>query len=668
MYYTTVMLRSAISCFLLVFSCITYAQQTIPALEREITLKAVDLSISQLLSKVSAQTGIQFSYSPSAIQADKKVTLSFTEKPVRTVLSVLFGESVQYRQKGNFIILTTRPSASSQHMIKQVMISGYVYDDKGDKLASASILNKTEHLSAVTNKYGYYKMQVPSNRFPVKLKIEKQNYIDTTLNITSSKTEVDVILTPHVKKQEAILVSQPIITTPLSDTTQAVPIVKVVAVADSIKAEDKKMLPWQWLLSPEVKANIVNLRDTLFSKVQVSLVPYVSTNSFLVGNTINTFSLNILAGYSQGLHGVELGGLANIDRGDVKYVQLAGICNAVGGNMTGVQYAGTININKGYMYGVQGAGTVNINGGYLYGVQTAGLLNITKEEAYGVQLAGWSNYARKLKGLQIAGTVNMALDSAYGVQVAGTVNYTRYMQGVQVAGLVNYAGKGTTWQLSGLVNYSGERAKLQIASLVNKANTVHTWQISGLINEAKHVKGGQLGIINLAGTCDGVPIGLLSFVKNGYHKIEVYGDEVLHTQLAFRTGVQKFHNILTAGIRPESNKYTLWGFGYGIGSSFNMGAKWKFTTDLISQVILKNDEIEKSSQLNSAFIGVERLLGKKCSVAFGPAYRVLLTYNAAEANPEASTDLVPYSFYNNTFSNGTNLTMWVGGKVSFKFL
>jgi hypothetical protein len=678
--------------YLLCGSLAAVAQST-PPLERGVSIKASDEPASVVLGKIAAQTGIKFSYSPTSIPADKKVTFTIRNKPVRTVLRIMFGETVQYRQKSDFIILTAKAAPPAPAAIKEIAISGYVYDQNGDKLTSASILNKSEHIAAVTNQYGYYKMMVPANKFPVKLKIEKEHYLDTSFTVSSGNTDIDIVLNipPPPAREEAYTYVRPSVVpdelmaagnteTDTTDTTSATP-------ASPTLKETFRSIFNGFILDDETKANIRNIKDTLFTGVQFSLVPYISTNKLLVGNTVNDVSINLLAGYSQGVNKMELGGLMNIDRGDVRYFQAAGLMNAVGGNVEGVQLAGVGNLNSGrgtgfraagvvnaghHMDGVQLAGVVNINADYrsgyvgrslrallsdtMTGFQAAGVGNINAGFMEGVRLAGVFNTGRDMDGVQSAGVTNINFGHVNGVQTAGAVNITfDSSETVQVAGVMNVnIRKMTGASIAGLVNVSTAE--------------VDGAQIATLVNIAGHSKGLQLGLVNISDSVSGIAIGLLSFSRKGYHKLELWGDEVIQTQLSFRTGVQWFHNIFTAGTDLTRREDKLWCFGYGIGSSVDMGEKWKFTADVLSQVILKAGRVEDAPQLISLYAGIERMLGKHLSVGLGPAGRMMIRTNTGNSEYAAlQQKLIPYTMASGTFGNGTEFTIWAGGKLTIKF-
>ena len=91
-----------------------------------------------------------------------------------------------------------------------------------------------------------------------------------------------------------------------------------------------------------MEANTSNLPDTFTRKAQISLLPYVGTNSIFSGNYANDYSFNIFAGYVYEVKKIELGGMVNIVRKNVSYIQVAGIGNIVGGETKGIQYARNI--------------------------------------------------------------------------------------------------------------------------------------------------------------------------------------------------------------------------------------------------------------------------------------------------------------------------------------
>ena len=143
-----------------------------------------------------------------------------------------------------------------------------------------------------------------------------------------------------------------------------------------------------------------SIEDTRLA--QVSLLPNIGTNMKMSGLVENRFSLNIFAGYALGVNGIEVGGLVNSDRKDVRGFQLGGLGNVVGGTTSGVQIGGLFNNNRKNMVGLQMAGISNVIMDTIQGVQISGISNILRGTMYGWQVAGINNFTTEsVDGVQV---------------------------------------------------------------------------------------------------------------------------------------------------------------------------------------------------------------------------------------------------------------------------
>ncbi len=650
------MLRIIITYCLFIISLCAYAAKPIPPLEREISVKVSNEPVSNVLSLISQQTQIKFSYNPTAIPVSKKVAINLFKKPVRTVLNYLFGESVRSKQHGDYIILTPN---NFRREITMLQLSGYVYDQNGAPLPDVSLLNANLPVSAVSNQYGYYRLQVPVTALPLKLKAGKWNYQDTGVIFYKNQTTQDITLCSNQKPDNTVVALLP-------DTSQM--LVVEPAIPELPKTRSLKTFFGEFVLSAKTKINMLNLKDTLFSKYQVSLIPFISTNKLLVGNTVNDVSVNILAGYSQGVRKAEFAGLMNIDRGDVSRFQAAGICNAVGGNVSGVQLAGWANLDLAEASGLRIAGFVNV-GKSMRGVIIGGMANINADYVSGYKrLRNITNDT--VIGVQVAGLFNVNAGYSKGVKLAGLYNFGNNMHGFEGAGLFNgNAGFMHGQTFAGLVNLTaGKSSGLQTAGLANiSLSEMKGVQVAGILNVAKNISGNQFAFINLSDTCKGIPFGFFSFSSHGYHKGEFCADEILPAQVAFRTGVRKFHNIFIAGLNPFRPQQPLLSIGYGLGSNFALTQKWSIQSDLTSQLLLERDHFKNAPRVISLFAGIEKSFGKNSSLCIGPVYRMLINSAVNNAYSEFNNSIAPHSFYDKTYTSGTQLKMWAGAKISFKF-
>jgi hypothetical protein len=581
-----------------------HAQTKVPILERTVSINLVNESVETFLDRIAVQCQFTFSYNPEVVDAKKNITLRLKNKTVREALDQVLGSRVSYKMKGNHVILTRAPLPEKSSAPSWYLISGYVTDQNGEKIAEVSVYDKDTRASSVTNEYGFYEIKVDRKVNSVHLIVNKKQFKDTLIYVKQTRNAI-VNVTIYPEEIQA-------------------PPVDSLAMREAQMKEDQLSFI-SFMLSEEQKANTKNVKDTLFKKFQFAFLPFIGSNLRLSGNTVNDYSLNLLAGYSMGTRKLEVAGLVNIDRDSVKSVQLAGLINATGGPVQGLQAAGLINANVRSASGVQLAGLINSDLDSMKGFQAAGLLNTNLAAVNGFSAAGLLNVTLgKTKGVQAAGLLNVSLKNVDGVQVSGLANAcVQDIKGTQVSGLVNYAHK---------------------------------------------VYGSQIGFLNISDSCSGVPVGFLSFAYKGYHTIEVSGDEVFPVNLAFRTGVRRLYNIFTAGMKTNDFNVPLWNFGYGLGTSVRLGRTWWMNFDLTAQQVVKGGTFKDQNILGKFNIMADKSVTKKFAIALGP---VCNFYTSTTTVPYYESDfskLPPYTFSDKSYSHNLNIKMWVGGKLALRFL
>jgi hypothetical protein len=589
-----------------------FGQSSVPVLEREVTVSFNGEPVKSALDRIAAQGKFVFSYPSNLFDADKKVTLTVAKKRVREVLFLLFGNKVKYKAKGNYLILSAAPKAEIEQGNKEYyIINGYVTDGvTGDKIPSVSIFEGTKMLSTVTNKYGYFKIKIDETKVQLNLKVSKQNYRDTLITVRNTGTQ-NLMIVLHPERNEVSI--------------------------DTVQTEES---PVTFLIPDESIINTENIKDTIYRKYQVSFLPKLGTNYLLSGNVINDYSFNVIGGYSRGTRKFELAGMFNLDRGDVSKAQIAGFLNANGGTTNGFQLAGFLNLDKRSVNGIQIGGFGNINGDSTTGFQLGGFFNVNK---------GKSN------ACNIAGFANVMFDTSSGVQLAGFINSAhRSFDGVQLAGFGNHViGNMKGVQLSGFYNFtSGEMSGVQVA---------------GFVNYARKITGTQIGFINISDSCNGLPIGFLSFVRTGYHRFEIFTDEVFAVNASLRSGIESFHTMLFASMGPDKRDSMLWSFGYGIGSSVRLGKRWLMDFDLSAQQINKGSVGSKINLLNKFYVGAEYRISKGFYIAGGPVLNAQLTNTNYSHYPSIFNSMHPQIFYSDDIDKSTHVDMWVGGKVALRF-
>ena len=593
-----------------------------------ITANYKEKRLATVLAGLSSGYGLHFSYSNNLIPLDKKVTLIVTDQTIQETMEVLLkGTAIEYQIIGDQVVLT-RKSLDTKSK-KPVRPPGTQKPDTATSLPRTGSSLLPEPSLMAMRKIDSISFPELKEAYESQREMLSRNYLaqmDVALE-TGNETMVQALaaqfreLKINLKKEFNALASKASEvnsgfrkgrTTSTKDTSQN----QVTLVEKGMSAKSE-------------------------SAVQVSFIPPLSTNGAENRNFINNLSFNVLGGYSGGLNGFELGGIANVEKGPVKGAQIAGVANLVKGNVRGFQGAGIINTATGSQQGVQVAGTLNLSlsdSSRLF--QGAGFGNVHRGDNLGGQVAGFMNLnGGYLVGPQVAGFLNIAKGPVAGAQVAGFMNIDHgNLKGSQTAGCINIA------------------------------RNVYGSQVAGLVNIASKVKGVQIGFLNIADTASGPQIGLLSISRNGYRRLEVFGAERIQTNLAFRMGHKKFHNIFTAGINPLANTWE-WSYGYGFGSQMDIGKKGVLHIDLVCNQIMQDqgkwpDELNLLNQLK-ILPGIRP--GQRTAFFAGPVLNVAVSQVRNKENGEIGTGIIPaWTLFDKT-DGPTRVAVWVGFNAGIRF-
>ncbi len=471
-------------------------------LSKRVTFDFKQQRVGDVLQQISNAGNFYFAYNGALIAQDSIVNLNVKSMPVRDVLDRLFDGKVDYKENEKYIILRY---AVNQFTIEPdnittadnlYLISGYVVDIKtGKKVKQASVYEKRLLQSTLTDDEGYFSLRFKGEHASIVLTASKETYRDTALVFLSSINIKPAGYNDPDKEKGTLF----------ENTIEELGIGK-------------------FFLSSKQRIQNINIPNFLANTpFQASLTPGLSSHGMMSGRVVNKVSLNIIGGYTAGVDGVEVGGVFNLSKGNVKTLQLAGAFNVVGGNVDGVQIAGLIN-------SVQGSSK---------GVQIAGLTSLIKGNVSGFQISGVGNVASQhLNGMQIAGLANITSRSSKGMQIAGVANIT--------------------------------------------SRTLRGMQISGLLNYAKNNQGFQLGLINLADSSSGVSLGLINIVKHGYHKVSFFTNELVNANVSLKTGNANLYTIFLAGKNFSDTAKILTG-GLGLGHDFILNRTFSVAAELTTQ-------------------------------------------------------------------------------------
>lgn len=151
-----------------------------------------DQSVRDVLKTIEKESLFRFFYNDEFTDLDKKLTLSTTDQPIDSLLSmVLDNTQVGYKVlDNNFIVITPKS------VLQQGKITGTVTDEKGNPLIGVTVLVKGTTLGTITDASGKYSINdAPQNATVIFSFIGM-----TTQEITSAgRMLIDVVL-----KEEAI--------------------------------------------------------------------------------------------------------------------------------------------------------------------------------------------------------------------------------------------------------------------------------------------------------------------------------------------------------------------------------------------------------------------------------------------------------------------------------
>lgn len=573
-------------------SVVNYNQSN---LAKRVTMDIKEEKIGLVLQKIGKAGGFYFTYNGALFARDSIVNVNVRNKPVREILDQLFEGKVDYKENDEYIILryaVNHFSIEAESIVTAenlYSITGRVVDiQTGKRVKNASVYEKRLLQSALTDDEGFFSLKFKGEHNGIILTASKETYRDTSIIFLSS---IDVKPKGYddPDKEKGTFMSN---------------------MLDNLKIG-------RWLTSSKQRIQNMNIPNFLANMpVQASLTPGLSSQGSMSGSVVNKFSLNLVGGYTAGVDGLEMAGVFNLNKADVRYVQVAGVLNIVGGNTEGVQMAGVFN-----MVGK------NANG-----AQLSAVYNHVKGNVDGIQMSTINYVDGSTEGLQLSAVSNTVSGNLRGFQMTGLLNIVRKeTKGMQLSAVGNAALK----EMRGL-------------------------QISGVFNYAKHNRGLQLGLVNISETSTGVSLGLINIVKHGYHKLSISSNDLINANVSFKSGNANLYTIFMLGKNFVDNE-KIETFGLGLGHDFFAGKTLSFSTEITTQH-LHLGRWDYANILNKFHLNFQLKLFKGFSIYGGP----VLNYYVTEA-PDNYVIATGYKSQiapsNSKKINGNNA--WLGWSAGF---
>lgn len=626
-------------------------------LDQVISIEIKNTPIKTILWSIEDRAAVKFSYNPSLIDVEREVSLSIKQRTIAYGLSLIFNQSVRFKEVGGHIILLKNEDVVEMRERKKanttLLYKGKITDKRtGKPIANASIYDIDARFASISDAEGNYLLAIPQIELVRSLYFSKQGYHESVIVVDASRrTEIlqNIQLEPKLEEVAKI------------DPRSLEPIYRPI---------EQRAISGG-LVSPETYLHTENLKGIKESRyAQVSFVPAVSIGSNLSTNGLitNNFSLNILAGYSNGVDGAEIGGLLNMVNGDVRWFQVGGLANLDGGNFDGGQIGGLLNSVRGNFRGAQIGGLLNTVGGEIIGTQIGGIANLSHKTLFGMQVGGIANIARgKIYGFQVGGIFSAAKCGFTGFQLGGiATSADSLVNGVQISGIHNLSrGRFNGVQIGGISNYSQRgNSFFQAGGIGNMAAKNYGIQVAGIFNFAKTNHGLQIGLLNFSKEGKGLAIGLFNFVLKGYHKMEIYSTESFHANFRIKTGNRHFYNSYNFGVRFDDELLLKGGLGYGTNLKFN--DKWSTSFDLTGNLVFKNNfENYRFNQLYQFGASLDFAPAKWITFYGGPTFNLnLMQFKDEEGNYPLY--LTPTALFEGVETGGA-YEGWIGWRLGIRF-
>lgn len=586
-------------------------------LEMPVSIQVNNGSVTNVLSNLEMQLHFNFSYEAQLITENKKISINEQNKPLKKVLNKFLNSEFEYKVVGTHVIIQSSIPPIDKHG-KSFSFAGQVVGPDNEPLKNVIVYEANRQKAAFTSYDGNYNFTIRDKNHPVALNISSSGFRDTIIYVSQGQTEN--VLNISLSEQRLFGSDlKPIERQEVSTLTQI----------ETQSVSDIKLV--KFMVSDEALYMSDNLNVFNWQTAQVSLLPFVGTNDLMNGRTTNNVSLNVIAGYTAGIRGVEFGAVANIIQNSVSGVQAAGVSNVIGKNVNGFQAAGVANMTLGNLKGAQFSGVINLVKGHHTGIMVSGVVNITE--------GGNNNPTVKGIKMQLSGVTNIHKKDTANIQISAVYNDADNVFGAQ---------------LSAVSNFTNQKTKgIQLSTLFNYSNTL---------------EGIQFGIVNVADTIKkGVQIGLINIVKNGYKKLELSSNETFFINAAYKTGGNHLYSFITGGYGQFINA------GYGLGYITNHHEKISANIDLMASAVLSSDS--KYSIFNGALFkfqfSINYKIARHLTVSVGPSFNIFNVEQGDDLKIPTETPSRSSLFYGSHYidkaiSNQKNQN-WYGWHCSLRF-
>lgn len=189
-----------LTAFFLLIGCL---QLSARGFSQSVTLAVKNMPVENVLSEIKRQTGYDFFYDVTDLQGAEKVTLNLKQVSLESALDACFREqpfTFAYKIVGHTVNIYKREESPGEETIKSLVIvkaQGIVYNESGQPLSAANIMDKETGHGTITNVKGEFELtEVPINSTLI------ISYIGYTPQIKKVKDATTILVYMSLAKNE----------------------------------------------------------------------------------------------------------------------------------------------------------------------------------------------------------------------------------------------------------------------------------------------------------------------------------------------------------------------------------------------------------------------------------------------------------------------------------
>jgi hypothetical protein len=162
-----------ITFFIVIFlvGCVSWADAQTEMPKKKVTIREASISVGQVLEEITAQTGINFSYSSHSVDVNQKISFNIRRASIQEAMETLASRiPIEFTWIEGQMVLNRRFDLEIEEELPQeeltFTVSGFLKDKtSGETLIGASVYVPGTNKGTITNGFGFYSLQLPQGEY-----------------------------------------------------------------------------------------------------------------------------------------------------------------------------------------------------------------------------------------------------------------------------------------------------------------------------------------------------------------------------------------------------------------------------------------------------------------------------------------------------------------------